>query len=64
VRAGFAFFATGAYLLTTKPAAARENPVAARHVFSETIVETYDFKFGKDKSFLPSNAITDTGFWI
>ena len=33
-------------------------------MFSEKVAEHYDFKFGKDQPFLPSNATTDTGEFL
>ena len=48
--------AAGARLLTATPADASEDPVAVRHAYSEKVAGTYEFKFGKDKPFLPSNA--------
>ena len=37
---------------------------AARHVFSEEQAAKYDFRYGKESPFLPSNAMTDTGEFI
>ena len=54
----------GARLLTMKTAEASEDPVAVRHAYSEKVAETYEFKFGKDRPFLPSNATTDTGEFL
>jgi tetratricopeptide (TPR) repeat protein len=54
----------GARLLTMKTAEASEDPVAVRHAFSQKVAETYEFKFGKDRPFLPSNATTDTGEFL
>jgi tetratricopeptide (TPR) repeat protein len=51
-------------LFPVKSAEASEDPVAARHEFSAKVAEHYDFKFGKDRPFLPSNATTDTGEFI
>lgn len=62
--AGFAIAAAAAHLLPARTAAASEDPVAARHLFSEAVATTYDFKFGADKPFLPSNATTDTGEFL
>ncbi len=62
--AGIALSATVIHLLGARSAEASENPVAARHVFSEKIAENYDFKFGKNTPFLPSNATTDTGEFL
>ncbi len=47
-----------------KPAQASEDAAAVRHVFSERISENYDYHFGKDVPFLPSNARTDTGEFL
>ena len=62
--AGFGFSLTAAHLLPSRTAQASEDPAAARHVFSQKVAETYDFKFGKDHPFLPSNATTDTGEFL
>jgi tetratricopeptide (TPR) repeat protein len=51
-------------IMRAKPAQASEDPAAVRHVFSERIGETYDYHFGKDVPFLPSNAKTDTGEFL
>jgi tetratricopeptide (TPR) repeat protein len=56
--------AAAAHLLPARTAQAGEDPVAARHAFSEHIAQTYDFHFGKQQPFLPSNATTDTGEFI
>lgn len=56
--------AAAAHLLPARTAQAGEDPVAARHAFSEHIAQTYDFRFGKQQPFLPSNATTDTGEFI
>ena len=55
-------------------AAIKERPVkagteadeaaAARHAFSEKASAKYNFRYGKDFPFLPSNATTDTGEFI
>ncbi len=37
---------------------------AARHVYSEEQAAKYDFRYGKESPFLPSNARTDTGEFI
>jgi tetratricopeptide (TPR) repeat protein len=60
--AGVVFSA--ARLLPGTTAQAGEDPAAMRHVFSEKVAEIYDYKFGKDKPFLPSNATTDTGEFL
>jgi tetratricopeptide (TPR) repeat protein len=52
------------HLQPVKSAEASEDPVAARHEFSEKVAEKYDFHFGKDRPFLPSNATTDTGEFL
>ena len=63
--AGFGLAAAGAnLLLPAKSAQAGEDPVAVRHEFHLKTAEKYDFKFGADKPFLPSNATTDTGEFL
>lgn len=54
----------GAHLLSTRVAEASEDPVAVRHAFSANVAEKYEFRFGKDRPFLPSNATTDTGEFL
>ena len=41
-----------------------EEAAAARHVFSEKAAAKYNFRYGKEFPFLPSNATTDTGEFI
>jgi tetratricopeptide (TPR) repeat protein len=60
----FACAAAAAHLLPLRTAEASEDPVAVRHEFNAKVSEYYDFKFGKDKPFLPSNATTDTGEFL
>ncbi len=62
--AGGMISAAVAHLVPTKTAHADEDPVAARHVYSEHIAQTYDFHLGAGQPFLPSNATTDTGEFI
>ncbi len=62
--AGFALSAGALHLAPAKSAEASEDPAAVRHVFSEKVAQSYDFKWGKDKAFLPSNATTDTGEFL
>ncbi len=64
VLAGVALSATASHLLPVKSAQASEDPAAVRHVFSQRVAENYDYKFGKDTPFLPSNARTDTGEFL
>ena len=47
-----------------KPEADPAIAAAARHSFSEGKGQTYDFHWGKQSPFLPSNAQTDTGEFI
>jgi len=54
----------GLRLLPVKSASASEDPVAVRHEFSAKVAEHYDYRFGKDRPFLPSNATTDTGEFL
>ncbi len=65
VVAGAAMSVGVARLLVEPPAArASENPAAVRTEFSTKVAEGYDFRFGKDSPFLPSNAQTDTGEFL
>jgi tetratricopeptide (TPR) repeat protein len=41
-----------------------DEAAAARHAFSEKAAASYNFRYGKDKPFLPSNATTDTGEFL
>lgn len=62
--AGIAIAAAIEHLVPSTIAAASEDPAAMRHVYSETIAKTYDFRFGPEKPFLPSNATTDSGEFL
>jgi tetratricopeptide (TPR) repeat protein len=54
----------GTHLSNPKAAEANEDAAAVRHVYSEKVAATYEFRWGKDKPFLPSNATTDTGEFL
>ena len=41
-----------------------DEAAAARHAFSEKASQKYNFRYGKEFPFLPSNATTDTGEFI
>ncbi len=41
-----------------------EEAAAARHAYSEKTAQKYNFRYGKDMPFLPSNGTTDTGEFI
>ena len=45
-------------------AATQYDDEAARHAYSEGVAAKYNFRYGKDKPFLPSNAQTDNGEFI
>jgi len=45
-------------------ASADANTSAQRSAYSNNVAEHYNFRFGNDKPFLPSNATTDTGEFI
>ncbi len=48
-----------------KRACASDDPAAAQRAsYSQAISEHYNFRFGTDEPFLPSNATTDTGQFI
>jgi tetratricopeptide (TPR) repeat protein len=40
------------------------NTPAQREIYTDSVKQHYDFRFGQDKPFLPSNATTDTGQFI
>jgi tetratricopeptide (TPR) repeat protein len=64
VATGISLTAIGLRLAPVKTAQASEDPVAVRHAFNEKVSENYDFHFGKDRPFLPTNATTDTGEFL
>jgi hypothetical protein len=41
-----------------------DEAAAARHAYSEKIAAKYNFRYGKEFPFLPSNATTDNGEFI
>src|ERR1700747_341685 len=41
-----------------------DDAAAARHEYTEKIAAKYNFRFGKELPFVPSNAMTDTGEFI
>src|SRR5882757_7911339 len=41
-----------------------EAAAAARHAYSEKVAATYNYRYGKEHPFLPSNAETDNGEFI
>ena len=45
-------------------ARAADDPAVARAIYSHDVAEHYNFRFGADHPFLPSNAATDTGQFI
>jgi hypothetical protein len=48
----------------TRTAYAVDDPAAQRAQYSQDVTSHYNFRFGADKPFLPSNATTDTGEFI
>jgi Flp pilus assembly protein TadD len=66
VRAGFLLAGATCGLLAVLPRVARagEDAAADRAAYSQKIAEHYNFHFGADRPFLPSNATTDTGQFI
>jgi tetratricopeptide (TPR) repeat protein len=53
-----------AHVFSVRTAHASEDAAAVRHAFSVKASEGYDFRFGKEHPFLPSNATTDTGEFL
>jgi tetratricopeptide (TPR) repeat protein len=53
-------------VLRTRPIHADSNPLTAeqRHIYTQSVAEHYDYRFGTDKPFLPSLATTETGEFI
>src|SRR6202042_3293115 len=49
---------------SVKAGNAADEAVAARHEYSEKIAVKYNYRFGKEFPFFPSNATTDTGEFI
>ena len=48
----------------TRPAYAVDDPAAERSQYSQSTAAHYNYRFGADKPFLPSNATTDNGEFI
>lgn len=48
----------------TRTAYAVDNAAAQRSQYSQSVASQYNFRFGADKPFLPSNATTDNGEFI
>jgi Flp pilus assembly protein TadD len=57
----FFFAGATAFLKTTH---AGSSPEAERKEYTAKVNENYDYRFGKDKPFLPSNATTEDGQFI
>jgi tetratricopeptide (TPR) repeat protein len=53
-------------VIRTKPIHADSNPLTAaqRHIYTQSVAEHYDYRFGAGTPFLPSLATTDTGEFI
>jgi len=49
---------------SVKAGSEADEAAAARHEYTEKVAAKYNYRFGKDFSFLPSNATTDTGEFI
>jgi tetratricopeptide (TPR) repeat protein len=64
VATGISLTVVGLRVAGVKTAHASEDPVSVRHAFNEKVSENYDFHYGKDRPFLPSNATTDTGEFL
>lgn len=65
----FAMSLTALALMATSPSAVKagseaEDAATARHVYTEKTAAKYNFRYGKDFPFLPSNATTDNGEFI
>ena len=56
--------ACGLMAWRTRPAYAVDDPAAERSQYSRSVATYYNYRFGADKPFLPSNATTDTGEFI
>jgi Flp pilus assembly protein TadD len=54
----------GAAALRTRSAKAADDPALQRAVYSRNVAQHYDYHFGADHPFLPSNATTDTSQFI
>jgi len=55
---------TGLAISKTRLARAAGDPASERAVYSQSVAEHYNTRFGADRPFLPSNATTDTGQFI
>jgi tetratricopeptide (TPR) repeat protein len=60
---GVSFF-LGCAALLLRPTHAGSHPDAGKRDYSELVRQSYDYPFGKDKPFLPSNAETTNGQFI
>src|ERR1700721_3829364 len=56
--------ACGVMVWRTRPALAVDDPAADRSAYSRDVASHYNYHFGADKPFLPSNATTDNGEFI
>jgi Flp pilus assembly protein TadD len=56
--------ACGVMVWRTRPALAVDDPAADRSAYSQGVSAHYNYRFGADKPFLPSNATTDNGEFI
>jgi Flp pilus assembly protein TadD len=54
----------GAGMWRARPANAADDPALERAVYSQNVAQHYNYPFGADQPFLPSNATTDTGQFI
>ena len=64
---GFLIFALaliGCAIWRTRPAHAADDPAQERAAYSRSVAQHYNYHFGADQPFLPSNATTDTGQFI
>src|ERR1700691_2936610 len=56
--------ACGVMVWRTRPALSLDDPASDRSTYSQCVSAHYNYRFGADKPFLPSNATTDDGEFI
>jgi Tfp pilus assembly protein PilF len=68
LRLALSLFAFGALWVgissRMRPAHAADDPAVARAIYSQGVAGHYNYRFGADQPFLPSNAATETGQFI
>lgn len=57
-------FLVGFAIWRTRTAHAADDPTAEAKIYSRSVAEHYNYRFGTDQPFLPSNVATDTGQFI